>query len=690
MADDDIIVDIGGGRTAAFPKGMSSERITFELKRAGLVPAGGGGTGIDAIDWAGTRGVNAVAGVAGIPAATGGFGDWARSRLQEPGRWLRGQLGLKPDAGPHAAPAMGGRPEVGAGAPVPPPSARDISSAVMDATGMREVNLPGPVGRVVDAGVEGAISGAPFGLSAILPSAMAGAVSETGGQITEGSPWEVPVRVLGSVLGGGAGVGMQAAVPYAWQAGKSLVAPFTQGGRDTVVGATLNRAASNPQTAIPRMQASQPTVPGSAPTAAQAANDPGLLALENVLKGRVGDQFALRTADSNAARMATADRIAPTVTGEQAGDVIRGAMQTRKDALTKLRGDTSGPMYDAAKLMDPSIPGKPILDIINNAIMRETGPIRDALTQARGSLYIGEGKNAKLASSVGEWQAVRRALDEQIGQAKAGSPLERQLVMIRNQVDDALKAGPMFKMADTTYRTLSEPLRPYTPEYGPRVAKALEKGPFQGPYVQPSEMVPKEFLKRGTSGMDEMLNATGLSNTRVKEAMAGRLLDDFKTAIRTTADDPLNNKVLSAAAADRWWQANKDMAAKVMTPAQVKGMQTLVDDFAVGARRQQGVAGSNTAQNLASGNMLNAILRFRGLADSSVAHSTFGRALSFIYRIPEEQIQERLIAAMMDPKVASALMAKASPGNARILAPMLERAVAPVTIESGQPDRSRP
>lgn len=33
---DDIIVDIGGGATARFPKGMTPKRIEFELKRAGI------------------------------------------------------------------------------------------------------------------------------------------------------------------------------------------------------------------------------------------------------------------------------------------------------------------------------------------------------------------------------------------------------------------------------------------------------------------------------------------------------------------------------------------------------------------------------------------------------------------------------------------------------------------------------
>ena len=359
-------------------------------------------------------------------------------------------------------------------------------------------------------------------------------------------------------------------------------------------------------------------MPGSLPTTAQVANDAGLLALENALKGCVGDQFAARAAQNNAACTSAIDAIAPTTTAEQAGDAIRSAME--------------------------------------------------------------------------DWQK-GRAIDADIAQLPHDSPVRDVLVGVRSQVDDALKAGPMQSMADTTFQSLSAPLRPYTPEYGPRVATALERGPYQGPYRQPSETIPPAFMNRGTTGIDETLGATGVTNQPVRQAAAGRMIDDFKNAIRTSTDDVLGNKTLSAAAADRWWQANKDVAGKVMTPDQVRGIQTIVDDFAMGARRPPAVAGSNTAQNFASGNILNMVLRFPALPDSSLAQATLGRTLQLLYKIPEERLQETLLNAMMDPKTASAPMVKASEGNVRLLAPMLEQSLlgsSAGAARAGEPILQRP
>lgn len=687
----DTIVTAPDGKEYRFPAGMPDaeiERIMRNLPLQPKEPKGTVGQIADAAktgsDWLATQTIKTATGQLGMPAALEGIGDTVRSALAPVSREVRGFFGLPTAPAPHLAPAMppkAGQP--GAMPHVRPPSSAQIDAGIFGDLGVPEVDLPGPAGKVVDSGVRAVLGSLPFGPAALLPGFTAGAGSETAGQLTEGTAWEPWARVAGAVVGGGAGAGADALARYAGRAGSSLVEPFTKAGGDKIVGRALNTAASDPATAARTAGASQPTVPGSLPTTAQAANDPGLLALENVLKGRVGDKFAMRAADSNAARMAAADKLAPAVTAEQAGDTLRTAMSLRKTALEGARSSAAGPMYKAADMIDPAIAGRPILDAVNNQLMRSTGEVRDALKAARGALFLGEGKSARLASTPAEWQAVRQALDAQIAGLPAKSPIERVLLDVRGQVDDALKAGPMFKMADTTYRTMSEPLRPYTTEYGPNVAKALETGPYAGPYVQPSEKVGDAFLRRGTTGVDEALAATGGVST-AKQAMAGRLMDDFKAAIRTTADDPLGNKALSAASADRWWQANKDMAAKVMTPDQVKGMEILVADFALGARRPMGIAGSNTAQNLAAGNILNSILRFPALASSGATRTILGRGLDWLYKLPEADLQARLAEAMLDPKVASMLMAKASEGNLKIFGPALERALAPTAVAADQ------
>lgn len=59
-----------------------------------------------------------------------------------------------------------------------------------------------------------------------------------------------------------------------------LIDPFTEAGRQKIVGSALNRAASNPAEAAGNMSMSSGATPGFAPTAAQSANDAGIASLE--------------------------------------------------------------------------------------------------------------------------------------------------------------------------------------------------------------------------------------------------------------------------------------------------------------------------------------------------------------------------------------------------------------------------
>lgn len=72
-------------------------------------------------------------------------------------------------------------------------------------------------------------------------------------------------------------------------------------------------------------------------------------------------------------------------------------------------------------------------------------------------------------------------------------------------------------------------------------------------------------------------------------------------------------------------------------------------------------AGSNTFQNLSTANVIGAGLG-NGLANNAVAQSVL-RPLHWLYKMPEEQVKDLLSQAMLDPTIARAMMAKASPNN---------------------------
>lgn len=92
------------------------------------------------------------------------------------------------------------------------PTSDEISRAFFDATGAPEVKLEGavPGGKIIDAGVQGALSVPMMGASsvpALMAGAFGGAGTEAAGQIAHkydedhGTSWEEPVRVFGDLIG---------------------------------------------------------------------------------------------------------------------------------------------------------------------------------------------------------------------------------------------------------------------------------------------------------------------------------------------------------------------------------------------------------------------------------------------------------------------------------------------------------
>jgi hypothetical protein len=92
---------------------------------------------------------------------------------------------------------------------------------------------------------------------------------------------------------------------------RQLAKPFTEGGREEIAGASLNRLAANRGSAVENMADVPEYVAGSKPTAAQAARDPGLLQVERALAAS-DPQFAMRKSANNTARNAALDEIAGT------------------------------------------------------------------------------------------------------------------------------------------------------------------------------------------------------------------------------------------------------------------------------------------------------------------------------------------------------------------------------------------
>lgn len=224
----------------------------------------------------------------------------------------------------------------------------------------------------------------------------------------------------------------------------AAVKPFTQGGREEIVGATMRKAASDPARAVAELEAARELIPSSQPTTAQAARDPGLLTAERAIRsGQSGPQFAERASQQNKARNA--------VLNELAGD--EGALAFAKAE----RGATADQLYaqarevgiDASKLT-PARRGE-----ITKLLQRPA--IQSAIKEAR-VLAANEGqKIGRPEGSITGLDYVKRALDDQIAAAQGNE--QRILIDLKNRFLTTVDTlSPEYAAARKVFADMSAPV----------------------------------------------------------------------------------------------------------------------------------------------------------------------------------------------------------------------------------------
>ena len=81
--------------------------------------------------------------------------------------------------------------------------------------------------------------------------------------------------------------------------------------------------------------------------------------------------------------------------------------------------------------------------------------------------------------------------------------------------------------------------------------------------------------------------------------------------------------------------------------------------------------GSNTFQNMSMGNLVGRLFS-ESLADNTTLR-TMTRPLDWLYKLPDTQIQQLLVEAMLDPQMASVMMSKANMMKVQPLATSLRQ-----------------
>lgn len=498
--------------------------------------------------------------------------------------------------------------------------ARKRDAALMNTTAGTVGNVVGNVAPMVAAGpfmpaAVGTIrGGAAIGslMGALQPSVSTG---ETVGN---------------AVLGGVAGAAVPAVVRGV-QAVRSAAEPFYTAGQDRIVGRALNRAAGQeaPQVAQRLRDASTPFVgpsqgtprtimgeyvPGSVPTVGQAAENPGIAALERsatATNPETTNAVSQLMQRQNAARVGVLENMAGS-------DGARLFAQEMRDG-------TAQKLYDLAarKGLPPLTPQQAAIveDLMKRPAFKgghmAPGAMDDARTLARN-----EGIDiADPAGSVKGLDYVKRALDDKI--AKADGNEKRILMGIKEKLVGLLdELSPDYAAARQTYAQMSKPIN----------------------QMDVAQAIADKSVNKLTGNLQPSAYARALSD---------------QTAAGATG---LRSATLEG----------------TMSPAQMNALNSILLDVQRSNAAQtvgRGV-GSDTVQKLAYTNMLDqaGVPTFlRNFAPAQLLGNIGSRGADLAYGRANRELSNRLAEVMLDPQQAATLMLSAGPQGQNALLQLLAR-----------------
>lgn len=475
------------------------------------------------------------------------------------------------------------------------------------------------------AGQAGAVTGA---VAAALPAMLipgantiagAGAIGAVQGVL---QPTETGQSVVkNALLGGGLGAGGVIAARGAnalYQGGKGLIEPFSEAGRQRIVGRTIGRFAADPSKV--RAASSAPTVTGAVPTLAEASGDTGIATLQRAIE-QLDPAAAAATQEramaNNAARIGTVADIAGTPAKRAA------AIEARKAATSDLYQQAT----QAAYTVDDKL-----ADLLNRPVVQQALERAKTLAANNGRTLSFDVTAANPMSGMGVptqrstqitgqgLQDLKMAMDEMLADpasgfsGKAGATVKN----LRGQLVSWMEsANPVFKEARTKYATMTKPLN------------AMDVG--------------DRLLEKTTSATRDMAG-----NRRMQANAFARALNDEETLLRQAT----GTKAAGGSLAD------------VMTPDQLAKLDAVRAELEMVANLGAAAngPGSQTAKALASQNIIRQILGPTGLPESwaeSALLQTILRPVQFAYTAAEPRITGQLANALIDPKTARAALAAA-------------------------------
>lgn len=421
------------------------------------------------------------------------------------------------------------------------------------------------------------------------------------------------------------------AIGAAYQGGKSLVEPFFKQGQDKIAARTLQRFSADPQASAAAARAATTTATGAQPTLAEATKDAGLAQLQRALQSADPDGFATslanRIAGNNAARVNALRQIAgddaAMTAAVDARESAANALYGKAFASDAMRKDLSKSAQQArAPFSGVGVSALP--DDLATPGLRELSkrPMFQQAAQAAKELAANNGVTLKdPVQSLEGLHYIKLALDDMANPTAATAMGKNANAAVNDMraklAEELAQVSPLYGNARQTFADMSKPIN------------QMDVG--------------RRLLGQYASATSDLSG-----NPRLRAEAFNRALQN-------------EDKLLKAATGFKG--ANK--LADVMTPDQMKTIQAIADEIGLqSAVADAGKAvGSNTAQNLASQNVLRQLLGPTGLPQTwseNALLATLMRPAQFVAKAAEPKITNRLANAMLNPQEAAALLEMAN------------------------------
>lgn len=429
----------------------------------------------------------------------------------------------------------------------------------------------------------------------------------TAGALASGAARESDVGPVGQTLGAlmgsiGAG-GAVGAAPILARTTKEVVRPFTQAGREVITGNVLRNLATNAEQAIKAGETYTPKIGGYTPTTAQATRDLGLINAETALKGMdvTKGRFATQALEANQAQMAILNRLAKD------DDALTAAMKKREEVTAPMREDA----------------------FANSTVTPET-------FQSGVALTVNKTIDDLLASPVGKRQTVISVLnDAKDDIARATTPAElyeiRKDLRIAAQglLDKSDRGGPTAG----AYKAAKEPLN--------AVIRAVD-----------------DAIEAGATGYKDYLAKYAASSKGIERLEAAQ---QFKGKVLSTTPDPsrVNDYLISQ---PKFLNAIRAAEQDTkLSNTQLAVLKRVAEDLDTGVlARATKPMGSDTFKNMSTANVIGGMIGKQMFGDVPPVLQKVSAPMNWLYNGTDDAIRELLVNAMLDPKLASSLMKKAS------------------------------